>query len=70
MKVIMNVDDLGVHPAVARAALALSEKGLVTSASVVANGPDVESAVRLQAEGVSIGVHLDIVRGRPGGRRR
>jgi hypothetical protein len=67
MKVILNVDDLGMHPAVARAAQVLFEKGLVTSASVVANGPDVESAVRLNAEGVGIGVHLDIVRGRPVG---
>lgn len=41
----------------------LSEKGIVTSASIVATGLDVEAAASLK--NVSLGVHLDILRGRP-----
>jgi len=63
MKLIINADDVGLHPAVARAVEILAERGVVTSASIVATGMDVESAVLL--EGVSLGVHLDILRGRP-----
>ncbi len=63
MKLIVNVDDAGIHPAVARAVAILAEKGVVTSASLVANGIDTENASRL--ENVSLGVHLDILRGQP-----
>ncbi|QJB56018.1 ChbG/HpnK family deacetylase [Pseudodesulfovibrio sp. zrk46] len=63
MKLIINVDDAGLHPAVNRAVEILAEKGLCTSASIVANGLAVKSATAL--EGVSLGVHLDILRGRP-----
>lgn len=63
MKIIVNVDDAGIHPAVNRAVELLSESGVVTSASVVATGEYVEEAVKLK--GVSLGVHLDILRGRP-----
>lgn len=65
MKLVVNVDDVGVHPAVARAANALAQSGIVTSASVVANGAHVEDAVSLDS--IGIGVHLDILRGRPVG---
>lgn len=63
MKLIINVDDVGLHPGVTRAVEILASKGVVTSASMVATGMDVESAAALQ--GISIGVHLDILRGRP-----
>lgn len=63
MKLVVNVDDAGLHPAVTRAVEILAEKGVVTSTSIVATGLDVESAARL--DGVSLGVHLDILRGRP-----
>lgn len=63
MKLIVNVDDVGLHPAVTRAVEILSEKGVVTSASIVATGLDVETAAALR--NVSLGVHLDILRGRP-----
>lgn len=59
----MTVDDAGLHPAVARAVEILSEKGVVTSASLVATGADVVQAAALA--GVGLGVHLDILRGRP-----
>lgn len=63
MKIIVNVDDVGLHSAVGRAVEILREKGVVTSGSLVATGMDIDNAVKL--EGVSLGVHLDILRGRP-----
>ena len=63
LELIVNVDDLGLHPAVRRAVEACAAIGAVTSASVLANGPDLAS-VRPVA-GVSLGAHLNILRGPP-----
>lgn len=63
LDVIVNVDDLGLHPAVRRAVERCAEIGAVTSASVLANGPDVGS-VR-EVPGVTLGAHLNVLRGRP-----
>jgi len=63
MFVIINVDDLGLHPAVRRAVVALSEMGMVTSSTLMANGPDLEAAAGVG--GVGLGVHLNVLRGRP-----
>ncbi len=63
LELIVNVDDLGLHPAVRRAVEACAAAGTVTSASVLANGPDLAS-VRPIA-GVSLGAHLNILRGPP-----
>ncbi|MFH1914510.1 MAG: ChbG/HpnK family deacetylase [Pseudomonadota bacterium] len=65
MKIVMTIDDCGAHPAVTRAAERLVREGLATAAGIVANGPDVEGAARL--EKIGLGVHLDILRGRPVG---
>ena len=63
LELIINVDDLGLHPAVRRAIEECAALGTVTSASVLANGPDID-AVRPIA-GVSLGAHLNILRGPP-----
>ena len=63
MFVVINADDLGLHPAVERAVEALGRQGVLTSASLLANGPRVEAAARLTT--VAMGVHLNILRGRP-----
>ena len=63
LDVIVNVDDLGLHPAVRRAVERCAGLGTVTSASVLANGPDV-GAVR-EVPGVTLGAHLNVLRGRP-----
>lgn len=63
MFVIVNVDDLGLHPAVRRAVADLSERGIVTSSTLMANGPDLEAASQLG--GVGLGVHLNVLRGKP-----
>ncbi|MCE2881742.1 MAG: ChbG/HpnK family deacetylase [Planctomycetaceae bacterium] len=60
---VVNVDDIGLHPAVRRAVERCAGLGTVTSASVLANGPDTD-AMRPYA-GVSLGAHLNILRGAP-----
>lgn len=63
MQVVINADDVGLHPATTRAVAELSRLGVVTSASLAANGGHLEAASF--SGHVSIGVHLDVLRGRP-----
>lgn len=63
LAIIVNVDDIGLHPAVRRAVEECAARGTVTSASVLANGPD-RDALR-PYPGVSLGAHLNILRGAP-----
>ncbi|KAB1440856.1 ChbG/HpnK family deacetylase [Pseudodesulfovibrio senegalensis] len=63
MNVVINVDDSGLHPAVRRAVQDLHARGMVSSTTVLANGPDVEQAAKMQ--GVGLGAHLNLLRGRP-----
>jgi chitin disaccharide deacetylase len=69
MKLILNVDDLGLHPAVTRAVIEGAKKGVITSASVLANGADVDHVAKLATNGafesLSLGAHLNILRGVP-----
>ncbi|WP_239061056.1 ChbG/HpnK family deacetylase [Desulfovibrio sp. JC022] len=67
MLVVINVDDLGLHPAVRRAVDQLAEAGVVTSSTVLANGPDLSESVLLQDkhEGLGLGAHLNLLRGKP-----
>lgn len=68
MFVVINVDDLGLHPAVRRAVDELAGKGVVTSSTVLANGPDISESVLLQDkhEGrLGLGAHLNLLRGKP-----
>ena len=61
--IIVNADDLGLHPAVRRAVEECAARGTVTSASVLANGPDLAQVRPIP--GVSLGAHLNILRGPP-----
>lgn len=63
LQLIINVDDLGLHPAVRRAVEEGAAQGTVTSASVLANGPDLDAVKPIA--GVSLGAHLNILRGSP-----
>lgn len=69
MRLIINIDDLGLHPAVTRAVIDGAAKGLITSASVLANGPDLDDVAARAAYGafdeISLGAHLNILRGAP-----
>ena len=64
---IVNADDLGLAEGVNRGILEAHEAGVVTSASLLANGASFGHAVSLVrgAPALGIGVHLDFVAGRP-----
>ena len=67
VRVIINADDLGVSPLANRRTFALIERGAVTSATIMANGPSFPEAMDLaRAAGpCSFGVHLNITWGPP-----
>jgi predicted glycoside hydrolase/deacetylase ChbG (UPF0249 family) len=68
MYVVVNVDDLGLSAAVRRAVEDLAGLARVSSATLLVNGPDAPAAARLSAQGggaLGVGVHLNILRGRP-----
>ena len=67
MLVVINVDDLGLHPAVRRAVDQLAGTGVVTSSTTLANGPDLSESVLLQEKhkGLGLGAHLNLLRGKP-----
>jgi predicted glycoside hydrolase/deacetylase ChbG (UPF0249 family) len=69
-RLIINADDLGLTEGVNRAILEAAQHGVVTSATLMANGVALQDAVRqlnsLSAEGrLSIGCHLCLVDGSP-----
>jgi chitin disaccharide deacetylase len=63
MFIVINSDDLGLHPAVRRAVAYLHSIGALGSATIMANGPDFGPASEIRGPG--IGVHLNILRGPP-----
>jgi len=67
MKVIINADDLGISPEVNDAVFDLASQGLVTSATIIANGPNVEEAFKHLGEfpNCSFGIHLNITEFHP-----
>lgn len=62
MKVIINADDLGMSDEVNEAIFGLMTKGLVTSATILANGPCVNGALEegKRFPSCSFGVHLNL----------
>jgi len=68
-KIIINVDDLALHPAVTRFVREAIGRSVVTSASVLANGPclkdirDMNTAREFEA--IGLGAHLNVLRGPP-----
>lgn len=68
MFVVVNVDDLGLSPAVRRAVEDLAGLSRVSSTTLLVNGPDARAAARLSSTGpgsIGVGVHLNILRGKP-----
>jgi hypothetical protein len=61
---IINADDLGYDPAVTRGILRAMREGVVSSATFMVNTPYSEAAAR-EAQGLSIGLHLNLARGEP-----
>ena len=63
IRVLLNADDLGLHPAVQRAVERCAQAGTLTSASVLANGPAIADVRPIPH--ISFGAHLNILRGAP-----
>lgn len=62
-QLIINADDFGISKSANLAILKAAKDGVLTSASLMANAPAFEDAVSIleQLEGISIGVHLNII---------
>ena len=64
--VVINGDDGGLHPDTDTALLRSAETGVLSSASVVANGPTCEDFVRRAHDlDLGIGLHVNLTSGRP-----
>ena len=64
---IVNADDLGWSPAVNRGIRKAFDEGILTSASVLVNGPAYGDALDLirTRPTLGVGIHLNLLRGRP-----
>jgi hopanoid biosynthesis associated protein HpnK len=67
IKVIVNADDFGLSGGVNEGIIRAHREGILTSATLMANMPGFDQAVALARAnpGLGVGVHLNIVRGRP-----
>lgn len=67
MKIIVNADDLGYSAKINDRIIDLVSRGQITSASLLANAPAVEDAVRRLSKGMkcSLGVHLNLTEFEP-----
>ncbi len=65
ISLIINADDLGINPERDRGILEAFCQGIVTSASLIANGPSFDAAVeQVKATGLPVGVHLNLSDGK------
>ncbi|HMI58179.1 MAG TPA: ChbG/HpnK family deacetylase, partial [Gemmatimonadaceae bacterium] len=66
-RLVINADDFGFAPGVTRGIIEAHAAGSVTSTSIMANGIDWENAVRLARANrkLDVGIHLNLVQGRP-----
>ncbi len=66
-RLIINADDLGLTPGLNRAILEAHTRGVVTSATLMANSASFDDAVRQvrQAPSLSLGCHVMLVDGEP-----
>jgi hopanoid biosynthesis associated protein HpnK len=66
-RLIINADDFGLTSGVNRAIIEAHRRGIVTSASLMSGGEAFEEAANLARlnPGLSVGVHLTLVNGRP-----
>lgn len=66
LRLIINADDLGSGSARDRGIFAAFTRGVVSSASLLANGPSFAAAAsEVRACGLAVGVHLNLSEGRP-----
>jgi predicted glycoside hydrolase/deacetylase ChbG (UPF0249 family) len=64
---IVTADDVGLHPGMARGAIAAHDEGIVTACSVVANGRAFAPAAEILRDRprLDVGIHLTLVGERP-----
>jgi predicted glycoside hydrolase/deacetylase ChbG (UPF0249 family) len=66
ISLIINADDLGSNAMRDRGILAAFQQGIVTSASILANGPSFSTAIeQVKCARIPVGVHLNLADGRP-----
>lgn len=59
IRLVVNADDLGLHPRIDEGILRAHQEGIVTSATVLTTGRNAPGAVRsARARGLALGVHL------------
>ncbi|MGQ0506019.1 MAG: carbohydrate deacetylase [Myxococcaceae bacterium] len=59
IRLVVNADDLGLHPSIDEGILRAHREGIVTSASLLVTGPNAPAAVSAaNAQGLAMGVHL------------
>jgi predicted glycoside hydrolase/deacetylase ChbG (UPF0249 family) len=65
-RLVINADDLGLLPAIDRGLARAAREGLVSSVSLLANGPSFGGGVELcrSCPGLGVGAHLSLVEGR------
>lgn len=66
-KLIINADDFGLHNSINVAIEEAHQKGIVTSASLVANGDAFEGAIEIakRNKGLGVGLHFNLTGGSP-----
>jgi hopanoid biosynthesis associated protein HpnK len=63
---IVNADDFGLSPGINAGIIECFKNGILTSASIMVNAPAFDEAVKLAhaQEGLGIGIHLNVLRGK------
>ncbi len=66
-QLIVNADDFGLSDSINTGIIEAHRQGIVTSTTLLANGPAFDQGVRLlhQNPNLGVGVHLNVLRGRP-----
>ncbi len=66
-RLVVNADDFGLTEGISRGIVEANRGGILTSATLLANGAAFDSAVALArgAPGLGVGVHLNLTDGRP-----
>lgn len=65
-ELIVNADDFGLHPAINAGVRKAHQHGIVTAASLLANGEAYEEAITIaQQDGLDTGIHLTLTGGAP-----
>ncbi|HOI45659.1 MAG TPA: ChbG/HpnK family deacetylase, partial [Candidatus Aminicenantes bacterium] len=66
-RVIVNADDFGLCQGVNRGIVLAHQKGILTSATLMANMPGFDEAVEMARDHprLGVGVHLNLLRGEP-----